>query len=360
MVNPAFWRGRRVFLTGHTGIKGAWLSLWLERLGAEVEAYSLDPPTTPSLHEMAKLRRHTDGDIRNLAALGTALAAAKPEIVFHLAAQPLVRASYRDPVATFETNVIGTVNLLEAVRCAASVSAVVAVTTDKCYAEGADAGVPHVESDPMGGTDPYSASKSCAEIAAHSYGFSFFGGDGGPALATARAGNILAGGDFAEERLLPDVARALASGQPLHIRNPNAVRPWQHVLDPLAGYLILAERLVEQPMLYRGGWNFGPPADKACSVETLIEKVRAITGGQPAVTYDQAPGPAERTWLRLDSTKAHQRLGWRTRLDLAEALRWSLDWYLAAQRDPNAARSLCMTQIERYEELPALDNQRVA
>ena len=356
-MNSGFWRGRRVLVTGHTGIKGAWLSLWLDHLGANVQGFALDPPTSPSLHDMANLARGLNADVRDLPALVAAFQSFEPEIVFHLAAQSLVRVAYRSPIETFQTNIIGTANLLESIRTTPSVSAVVVVTSDKCYAERNGGGGPFVETDAMGGADPYSASKGCAEIVTHAYERSFFASKGGPALATARAGNIIAGGDFSEDRLVPDIARALVSARPINIRYPGAVRPWQHVLDPLAGYMILAERLVNDPTTGRGAWNFGPPANQACSVAALIAKVQGLTGGFPEMASDTAPAPPETSWLRLDASKARHTLGWHSRLDLTQTLRWSLEWYAAARADWKAAKPLCLAQIERYSQLPALDQE---
>jgi CDP-glucose 4,6-dehydratase len=353
VMHRQFWAGKRVFVTGHTGFKGAWLALWLAALGARVAGYALRPPSEPSLWALAgdgSGVASTIGDIRDLDALARALGAAQPEIVFHLAAQSLVRPSYEDPVGTYATNVMGTVHLLEAVRRARGVRAVVNVTSDKCY-RNLETGQAYREDDAMGGRDPYSSSKGCAELVTAAYRASFFGA-GGAAVASARAGNVIGGGDWAADRIVPDIVRAAARGQPVMVRHPRAVRPWQHVLEPLAGYLRLAQRLWEAPMEYAEGWNFGPDAADAVTVETVASAVTRLWGPPAGWAADQGPHPHEAHFLQLDSAKARSRLGWRPRLGLQAALEWTVDWYKRQARGADARR-LSLEQIERYTALAA-------
>jgi len=346
VVNPKFWAGKRVFLTGHTGFKGSWLALWLSALGARVSAFALAPPTSPSL--WARIERSagvssTIGDIRDPAALAKAMAAANPEIVLHLAAQSLVRASYADPVGTYATNVLGTVHVFEAAR-RHDVRAIVNVTSDKCYDNvGLERG--YREDDAMGGHDPYSSSKGCAELVTSAYRASFL-----KPLASARAGNVIGGGDWAVDRIVPDIVRAVASGQPVQVRNPNAVRPWQHVLEPLSGYLLLAERVWADPAQHAEGWNFGPDEAHAVPVEKLVSTIIRRWGPPAEWKADRGEHPHEAHFLRLDSAKARERLGWKPRLGLETAIEWTVDWYKkeAAGED---ARKLTLAQIERYTAL---------
>ncbi len=349
-LNPDFWRGRRILLTGHTGFKGAWLALWLERLGADVTGLALAPDTEPSLFRLLEpwpRLRSIIGDVRDADAVRTAVAAAAPEIVFHMAAQALVRRGYRDPAATVATNVLGTANVLEAARRSEGLRAVVVVTSDKCY-ENAGPGRAFVEDDPLGGRDPYSASKACQEIVAHAWRRSFFGG-GGAALATARAGNVIGGGDWAEDRLLPDVFRALARDEPVRLRRHDATRPWQHVLEPLAGYLTLAATLADKgaapPAL-----NFGPDPDDVRPVAWVVERVLERWGDAPPWQPAGEPGPAEAGDLTLDAGLANASLGWRPRLGVAEALDWTVEWHRGHAAGDDA-RALTLAQIERYERL---------
>lgn len=345
-----FWRGRRVFLTGHTGFKGAWLSLWLEKLGADVSAAALAPETTPSLY--ARLApwpasRHLIQDIRDIARLREILCDAAPEIVFHLAAQALVRPSYDDPVATYETNVMGTVSVLEAVRTCPSVKTVLVVTSDKVYAnEGLNE--PFVEGDRLGGSDPYSASKACAEIVCRSYRASFLDKQG-VRLATARAGNVIGGGDWSTDRLIPDFMRALERGEAIALRYPAAVRPWQHVLEPLAGYLMYARAVTERP----GGtlpWalNFGPDETSFATVSEIAEALGTASTARTSWTRTSGKHPEEASVLKLDSTLAAQYLNWRPRLTLGEALEWTSTWY-ADERKAVDMRPLSLSQIAAYE-----------
>ncbi len=350
-VDPEFWRGRRVLVTGHTGFKGAWLSLWLDSLGAEVVGLSNGVPTDPSLFELANVREtvdHVEGDVRDPDAVDAAVTAAAPEVVFHMAAQPLVRRSFADPRGTYATNVMGTVNVLEAVRGAGAqtVRAVVNVTSDKCY-DNREQGRPFVEDDPMGGRDPYSSSKGCAELVAAAFARSYFGDPGGPALASARAGNVIGGGDWGEDRLVPDVMRAASAARPIAIRNPGAVRPWQHVLNPLSGYLVLAQALHADPEGAGGGWNFGPPPEEAREVRWIAGRLAELWPDPLSWEVDAAPHPPEARFLSLDSTKASQRLGWRPLWDLERALESLVEWHLA-HRDGEDVREVTLRQIDAF------------
>lgn len=328
-VTSSFWHGKRVFLTGHTGFKGGWLALWLSELGAEVHGYALAPPTTPSFFIATRLAKHlashTLADLRDGDALKRAMVAAQPEVVFHLAAQPLVRYSYIEPVETFAVNVMGTIHLLEAVRALPGVRAVVNVTTDKCY-ENREWVWPYRENEALGGHDPYSASKAGAEIVTAAWRRSFLD-TAGVRVASARAGNVIGGGDWAPDRLVPDFLRALDAGQELVIRSPQAIRPWQHVLEPLAGYLQLAELLAADADVAEA-WNFGPADDDARLVSWIVDTLCArVPGARWRV--DGAPQPHEANTLKLDSAKARSRLNWHPRWRLDEALRRTLDWHLA-------------------------------
>jgi CDP-glucose 4,6-dehydratase len=330
VMDLSFWKGRRVLVTGHTGFKGAWLSFWLQELGAEVTGYALDPPTEPSFYELAHVgdgMHSVIADVRDAAALAAAMTDAEPEAVFHLAAQSLVRRSYADPSETYAVNVMGTLNLLEAVRATPSVSAVVVVTTDKCY-ENREWPWPYRESDPMGGWDPYSSSKGCVELLCASYRRSFFAAETSPvALATARAGNVIGGGDYAEDRLIPDLVRSALAGSPAVVRNPRAVRPWQHVLDPLAGYLLLARVLLAGERVLAESWNFGPAVDDVRTVAEVADGFVSAWGDGASWREDDGTHPHEAQLLSLDSSKARARLGWRPRWGADEALRRTIDWY---------------------------------
>jgi CDP-glucose 4,6-dehydratase len=349
VVDPGFWRGRRVAVTGHTGFKGAWLTLWLTAMGAEVTGISHGTPSEPSLHAVAGLAadaRGVDADIRDGAAVAAAIGRAAPEVVLHLAAQPLVRRSLADPRTTYEVNVMGTVNVLEAVRATPSVCAVVVVTTDKCY-DDRGRRLPFVEDDPLGGPDPYSSSKAAAELVVSAYARSFFASDeDGPRLASARAGNVIGGGDWGHERLIPDMMRGALAGEPIPVRNPEAVRPWQHVLNALSGYLRLAEALCVSSTA-SGGWNFGPALDDARPVRWIVDRLSELWPGGLRWELDPGPHPHEAHFLSLDSTKAREQLGWTPAWDLDAALRSIVDWYgaLAAGAD---MRAVTLGQIEAF------------
>ncbi len=345
-MTGGFWHGRRVFITGHTGFKGAWLTAGLLRDGAIVTGYALPPPTDPALFDLLGLAHkitHIESDVRDVAKLSAAVAGARPEIVFHLAAQSLVRPSYEDPRGTFDTNTTGTLNLLEALRACPSVRAIVVVTSDKCYFNN-ETGAFFREDDPLGGKDPYSASKAAAEIVARSYYESFFKAAGVP-LATARAGNVIGGGDWAKDRLIPDVARAYAAGAPVLIRNPGATRPWQHVLEPLRGYRLLAEKLFTDGGIFSGGWNFGPRPGDIRAVGDVLARLKETLPFD--LQPDAAPQPEEARTLALDIHKAEEKLGWRPRLRLDDALRWTGVWYKNFG-DGASAQDLTLRQIEDY------------
>lgn len=353
VIGRDFWIGKRVLVTGHTGFKGSWLVLWLRALGAKVSGYALEPPTDPSLWRQLGLHEEIVShvaDVRDFPALARACKEARPDIVFHLAAQSLVRPSYEDPVGTYATNVMGTVHLLEAVRQTPSVRAVVNVTSDKCY-ENREWARGYREDDPMGGRDPYSSSKGCAELITAAYRSSFFDRtSNGAVIATARAGNVIGGGDWAMDRLVPDFVRATRQGAPVRIRNPQATRPWQHVLEPLYGYLSLAERLWDKGHAYASGWNFGPADEGAVSVETVISTLVSLWGTPARWIGNPGTHLHEAHFLKLDSSKSRNLLHWKPRLDLPTALAWTVEWYKGMDRDAGA-RTLCLNQIESYEEL---------
>jgi len=347
-VNPAFWHGKRVLLTGHTGFKGSWLALWLQSLGAQVVGYALAPPTNPSLFDVAQVGKGMTsviGDIRDLAKLQAAFAEHSPEIVIHMAAQPLVRYSYQNPVETYSTNVMGTVHLLEAVRNTPGVKAVVNVTTDKCY-ENKEWAWGYREDEPMGGHDPYSNSKGCSELVTSAYRRSFFQ-EKDIALASARAGNVIGGGDWAADRLIPDILRAFEQNQPVIIRNPYATRPWQHVLEPLSGYLALAEHLYTDGQAYAEGWNFGPKDDDAKAVQWIVEHMVNSWGNGASWQQDGGVHPHEANYLKLDISKAKARLGWQTRWPLATALPHITTWHQAWLANDDM-KKLCLAQIQKY------------
>ncbi|HUX73324.1 MAG TPA: CDP-glucose 4,6-dehydratase [Steroidobacteraceae bacterium] len=346
-MNAEFWRDRRVLVTGHTGFKGAWLSLWLRSLGAEVSGFALPPATSPNLCALLGADvRSILGDLRDERQVGDALERCRPQIVLHLAAQALVRESYADPLGTYRTNVIGTANLLDACRRQSGLQGVVVVTSDKVY-ENDGAERAFEEGDRLGGSDPYSNSKACAELVTACFRDSFF--RGGPPLATVRAGNVIGGGDWSADRLIPDCLRALDGGAPVRLRYPQAVRPWQHVLDPLAGYLSLAAALAIAPQGAPRAVNFGPNPASFCTVSDVVEAFSARFGGKPGWARDAGDHPPEAQTLRLSSALAERALGWRARLDIAAALKWTADWHLAQRAGDDMLR-FTLEQIRRYQQ----------
>jgi CDP-glucose 4,6-dehydratase len=356
-VDPDFWRERRVLVTGHTGFKGSWLALWLQALGAHVTGFSLGVPTHPSMYELARVgegMESIEGDVRDPRALASALAATRPEVVIHMAAQSLVRRSFSEPRLTYEVNVMGTVNLLDAVRRDAGVRVVVNVTSDKCY-QNREWEWAYREHEPMGGHDPYSSSKGCAELITDAFRRSFFATEESTRIASARAGNVIGGGDWAEDRLIPDLMCAALDGRTVHVRSPDSVRPWQHVLNPLGGYLTLAQALWSSAEL-AGGWNFGPADEDARPVRWIVQRIAALWP-QPLLWVEDGepcqPRLHEARYLKLDSSRARSHLGWRPRWDLREGLDATVAWYRAlhAGEDMSVVTS---TQIEAYEHAVAL------
>jgi CDP-glucose 4,6-dehydratase len=349
VMSRSFWKSKRVFLTGHTGFKGGWLALWLADMGAEVHGYALSAPTEPNFFKVcrleAKLKDSTVADVRDAAALTQAMQAAQPHIVLHLAAQSLVRYSYTAPVETYAVNVMGTVNLLEAIRQTPGVKAVVNVTTDKCY-ENREWILPYRENEAMGGYDPYSSSKGCSELVTAAYRRSFLE-PAGIHVASARAGNVIGGGDWAADRLIPDFLRALDAGQMLMIRSPNATRPWQHVLEPLSGYLALAERLYTKGQHFAEAWNFGPEESDARTVQWIVEHLCSLVSGS-TWQCDDAPQPHEANYLKLDSSKAKAKLRWHPRWNLQSALHYTLAWHQAWKSGADMAAT-SLAQIQEYE-----------
>lgn len=353
-MNAAFWQGKRVFLTGHTGFKGGWLSLWLQQLGADVTGYALAAPTTPSLFDVSRVADGMVsilGDVRNGEALKLAMAEARPEIVIHMAAQPLVRYSYANPVETYATNVMGVVNLLEAVRATPGVCSVVNVTSDKCY-ENREWPWGYRENEAMGGYDPYSNSKGCAELVTAGYRSSFFHAEKyaehGVALGSGRAGNVIGGGDWAQDRLIPDMLRAIGAGESVMIRNPNAIRPWQHVLEPLSGYLTLAEKLYTEGPAHAEGWNFGPHDTDAKPVEWIIDRMTREWGAGACWSLDGQDHPHEATYLKLDCSKARGQLGWHPRWDIGQTIAKIVEWHKAHDRGIDM-RAFTLAQITTYQ-----------
>ncbi len=351
MVHAAdFWRGKRVLLTGHTGFKGGWLALWLQRLGAQVTGIALPPDSTPNLFQLARVddgmeSRHAD--IRDAASLSAIIRPVRPEIVLHLAAQPLVRASYREPLETFASNVMGTAHVLDALRGVDSLRVAVMVTTDKVY-QNREWPYPYRESDALGGHDPYSASKAASEIVIACYRDAFLAAQG-VAVASARAGNVIGGGDWSQDRLIPDAVRAWQSGQVLAIRRPQSIRPWQHVLEPLAGYLTLARKLWEEPAL-AGAYNFGPQSGEAATVRDVVELARSAYGAGEVHFGDDSAGPHEAGWLALETAKARNALGLVPKWALSESVKRTMAWYRAQQQGADARR-LCEAEIAAYEAL---------
>ena len=352
-VDPVFWRGRRVLLTGHTGFKGSWLALWLQTLGARVSGFSLDVPTQPSLYELAHVAEGMEddvrGDVRDCDALARAIARAHPEVVVHMAAQSLVRRSFAEPRLTYEVNVMGTVNLLDAACRDGNVRAVLNVTSDKCY-ENREWDWAYREHEPMGGHDPYSSSKGCAELVTEAYRRSFCCAEGAPRLASARAGNVIGGGDWGEDRLIPDLMRAALEGRPARVRNPDSIRPWQHVLNPLSGYLTLAQGLCSSDRV-AAGWNFGPAEGDARPVRWIVQRIAALWPRElPWATNEPArlSVAREARCLKLDSSRARSHLGWRPRWDLAKGLEQTVSWYRALS-DGEDMQGVTVGQVEAYE-----------
>jgi CDP-glucose 4,6-dehydratase len=355
MRNRDFWRGKRVFITGHTGFKGSWLSLWLQQLGAEVVGYALRPPTRPSLFETACVAdgmTSIQGDVRDAQSLKTALKNAEPEIIIHLAAQSLVRYAYLDPVETYSTNVLGTVHLLEAIRHIGGVKAVVIVTADRCY-DAREWYWSYRENEPMGGRDPYGSSMGCAELVTATFRDAYFNPGyydrHGVAIASARAGNVIGGGDWTEDHLVPDVLHALTLGEPVIIRNPHAVRAWQHVLEPLSGYLLLAEKLYDVGPVYADAWNFGPAEADAKSVQWLVEHLISYWGEGACWRSDRRPHLHDAEYLKLDCAKACNVLGWSTRWSLNQTLEGIVAWHKLL-RDEGDMRAFTLQQIADYDD----------
>lgn len=353
-VNPSFWSGKKVFVTGHTGFKGSWLSLWLQSMGANVIGYALAPPTNPSLFAVANVAdgmTSLEGDIRDVSAISKELKNYQPDIVIHMAAQSLVRHSYANPIETYSTNVMGTVNVLEAARQAGSVRAIVNVTSDKCY-ENREWLWGYRENEALGGYDPYSNSKGCAELVTSAYRNSYFNpdhyADHRVALASARAGNVIGGGDWAVDRLIPDIMRAIVQGKPVHIRNSLAIRPWQHVLEPLSGYLMLAEKLWKEGAAYGEAWNFGPSDEDTKPVSWIVDRLTKAWGKGASWKLDDGDHPHEAHYLKLDCSKAKLRLDWHPRWHLEQALGAIVDWHLAHQAG-NDMRAVTLRQIAAYQ-----------
>lgn len=348
LVTPDFWRGRRVFLTGHTGFKGSWLALWLNELGADVTGYALVPPTKPNLYDIARIGetlRSVIDDIRNAPVLAEAMQAARPQTLLHLAAQPLVSEGYADPVGTYATNVMGTVNVLEAARRCPDLESIVVVTTDKCY-DNRESLHDYNEADPLGGRDPYSSSKACAELVAAAYRASYFQADAAPRIATARAGNVIGGGDWASNRLVPDLLRAFAEDKSACLRHPGAIRPWQHVLDPLAGYLSLAEQLTRKPAFARA-WNFGPALADCVPTGTLADLAVGHWAAPASWHSEPSTLPHEAQLLRLNTDAAQQMLKWRPKWPLNEAVRHTVAWH-RAWLSGHDMQSFSRDQIQQY------------
>lgn len=348
-VTPDFWKGKKVFLTGHTGFKGSWLSLWLQSMGADVMGYALAPPTTPALFDEARVgagMQSQIGDIRDLQAITASMVDYNPDILIHMAAQPLVRLSYKQPVETYATNVMGTVHVLEAARQCSNLRAIVNVTTDKCY-ENREWAWGYREDEPMGGHDPYSNSKGCMELVTSAYRNSFFCKDQPAALASARAGNVIGGGDWAEDRLIPDILAAFEKQQPVVIRNPQATRPWQHVLEPLSGYLVLAENLWERGQDVAQGWNFGPKDEDARPVCWILDHMVSTWGKGASWTLDQDPQPHEARYLKLDVSKARAHLHWSPTWSLEATLAYIVRWH-RAWLNGDDVHALCLAEINAY------------
>jgi CDP-glucose 4,6-dehydratase len=356
-VDPGFWRDRRVLLTGHSGFKGAWLALWLQTLGARVTGFAVDGVTQPSLYELARVGENMEGiegDVRDPEAVSAAVRTAGPEVVIHMAAQSLVRRSFEEPRETFQTNVMGTVNVLDAVRRHGDeVRAVISVTSDKCY-ENREWEWGYREDEPMGGHDPYSSSKGCAELVTAAFRRSFFSDADGTRVASARAGNVIGGGDWAEDRLVPDIMRAALAGEPVRVRNPNSVRPWQHVLNPLDGYLVLAQALWESAE-HACAWNFGPPDEDARPVGWVVQRVGALWARDLEWALEDGPHPHEARYLKLDSSRARTRLGWQPPIGLEKAFETTVSWYGELARGADM-RAVTLAQIDELAKVEHVEH----
>lgn len=349
-VNPSFWKGKKVFITGHTGFKGSWLSLWLQDMGAIVKGYALEPNTTPNLFTEAKVGQNMDseiGDITDLKRITDSMMAFNPEVLIHMAAQPLVRLSYQEPVLTYATNVMGTVNVLEAARKCSKLKAIVSVTTDKCY-ENKEWAWGYRENEPMGGHDPYSSSKGCAELVTAAYRKSFFNETNSPFLASARAGNVIGGGDWSEDRLIPDILNAFEKNEPVIVRNPMATRPWQHVLEPLSGYLVLAQHLYEGGSEFAEGWNFGPKDEDCRPVSWILDKMVAKWAKGASWELDKNNNPHEAGYLKLDCSKAAMQLNWYPKWHLEETLESIINWHQHYLSGKNIQEQ-CLLEIAKYQ-----------
>lgn len=355
MIHENFWKTKKVFITGHTGFKGSWLCLWLNSLGAEITGYALKPLTNPSLFEICKIKDLVNsiiGDIRDYQRLDKAIKKANPEIIFHLAAQPIVRESYKSPTETYQVNVMGTVNLLESVRTCKKIRAVINVTSDKCY-ENRDLQRGYRENDPLGGYDPYSSSKACSELVTSSYRNSFFNPEDyhlhGVGLASARSGNVIGGGDWSQDRLVPDCIRAILKREKIIVRNPDFIRPWQHVLEPLSGYLMLAQKIYENGLEYSGAWNFGPDDKDIKTVEWIVKKICEKWGHGLSYKKDKKDQPHEARYLKLDCAKAKAKLGWTPKWTLETAIDKTIEW-VQAYRGGKDMKSVCIGQINEYSD----------
>lgn len=349
-VNPFFWKGKKVFITGHTGFKGSWLSLWLQNMGAVVKGYALEPNTQPNLFIEANVAQNMDseiGDIRDLNHITKSIKAFNPEILIHMAAQPLVRLSYQEPVLTYATNVMGTVNVLEAARKCTRLKAIVSVTTDKCY-ENKEWAWGYRENEPMGGHDPYSSSKGCAELVTAAYRKSFFNQTNSAFLASARAGNVIGGGDWSDDRLIPDILKAFEKNEPVMVRNPMATRPWQHVLEPLSGYLILAQHLYEEGNDFAEGWNFGPKDEDCKSVSWILDKMVGKWGKGASWELDKNNNPHEAGYLKLDCSKAAMQLNWHPKWNLEYTLESIINWHQNYLSGKNSQEQ-CLLEIAKYQ-----------
>lgn len=349
-VNPSFWKGKKVFVTGHTGFKGSWLSLWLQDMGAVVKGYALEPNTTPNLFTEAKVGQNMDseiGDITDLKRITDSMIAFNPEVLIHMAAQPLVRLSYKEPVLTYATNVMGTVNVLEVARKCSELKAIVSVTTDKCY-ENKEWAWGYRENEPMGGHDPYSSSKGCAELVTAAYRKSFFNETNSAFLASARAGNVIGGGDWSDDRLIPDILKAFEKNDPVIVRNPMATRPWQHVLEPLSGYLVLAQHLYEDGSNYAEGWNFGPKDEDCKSVSWILDKMVAKWGKGASWELDKNNNPHEAGYLKLDCSKAAIQLNWHPKWNLENTLESIINWHQHYISGKNIQEQ-CLLEIAKYQ-----------